>query len=217
MPLVMSQYNIQFFFHVLDFVGTAGFAAGGALAALRKELDGYGVLVVATAAAVGGGLTRDVLIGRIPPLALVHPQYFILILLTTAACIALRRHIHRYQGLVVFMDALGLGFFAIVGFEAARLYGIPWYGALFLGLVTGTTGGMIKDVLLGEIPTVLRREIYAMACVVGILLYLVLMIPGIPRELNALLSSGTIFLLRIISYRKGWNFPMFRLEKGEGE
>ncbi len=206
----MAFYNVQVFFHVLDIVGTAGFAAGGALAAIRKEMDGYGVLVVATAAAVGGGLARDVMIGRVPPLALTHPQYFGVIFLTTLVCIALRRNIHRLQGLVVFMDALGLGFFAIVGFEAARLYGLPWYGALFCGVVTGTTGGMIKDVLLGEIPTVLRREIYALACVVGILCHMGLIALRAPREMNALLSSGTVFLLRMVSYRKGWNFPVFR-------
>ena len=192
----MLKYDVQAFFRFLDIAGTAGFAAGGALAAMRKELDGYGVLVVAAAAAVGGGITRDVLIGRIPPLVLTRPQYFGVILLTTLICVALRRSISRFERLIVFMDALGLGFFAVVGFEAGRFYGVPWYGALFLGVVTGTTGGMIKDVLLGEIPTVLRREIYASACVLGIRCYMTLSALKVPREANAVLSSAAVFLDR---------------------
>ena len=211
----MLNSELQLFFRLLDIAGTLGFAAGGAIAAMRKGLDFYGVFLVAAATAVGGGLVRDVLIGSVPPAALMHGTYFAVILLTTSSCFLLRRKICKFEKAFIYMDALGLGFFSVVGYEAAFSKGVPWYGSLFLGVVTGTFGGMIKDVLLGEIPVVLRREIYASASMVGILIYLVLNLTPLPREAGALLSVILVFSLRIISVKRGWNLPSvsFRKEK----
>ena len=209
----MMNTELQFFFRLLDVAGTIGFAAGGALAAMRKGLDLYGVSLVAAATAVGGGLVRDVLIGNVPPTALTHWQYFAVILLSTLACFLFRKRISRFERAFLYMDALGLGFFSVVGYEAAFLRGVPWYGSLFLGVVTGTFGGMIKDVLLGEIPVVLRREIYASASLAGILAYLLLGLTPLPREAGALVAVALVFSLRMISVKRGWNLPSVRFRK----
>jgi len=203
----MLNPELHVFFRFLDIAGTVGFAAGGAMAAMRKNLDLYGVFVVAVFTAIGGGLVRDVLIGSVPPAALMHWLYLAVVSGTTFACFLLRRKIKRIERFVVFMDALGLGFFSIVGYEAAFSRGVTWYGSLFLGVVTGTFGGMIKDVLLGEIPAVLRREIYASASMAGILVYIASNRTPLPREVDALAAVSVVFLLRMISVKRGWNLP----------
>jgi uncharacterized membrane protein YeiH len=141
--------------HALDLVGTFAFALSGALLAARKRMDVFGVIVLAIAAGLGGGIARDLLIGALPPRAITHWAY-----LTTAAAaglvgFALPAHLRRA------LDAAGLGAFAVAGAAKAMAHGVPALGAVVIGVVAAVGGGVARDLLAGEIPVILHSEIYA--------------------------------------------------------
>jgi uncharacterized membrane protein YeiH len=147
--------------HALDLVGTFAFALSGALLAARKRMDVFGVIVLAIAAGLGGGIARDLLIGALPPRAITHWAY-----LTTAAAaglvgFALPAHLRRARRAVLVLDAAGLGAFAVAGAAKAMAHGVPALGAVVIGVVAAVGGGVARDLLAGEIPVILHSEIYA--------------------------------------------------------
>ena len=152
---------------VLDLVGTLAFAISGATAGVRKQLDLFGVLVLAFAAATAGGITRDALLGATPPAALVDWRYLAVSIFAGLAAFHGYRRVERLRNPVQLFDAIGLGVFAVSGAAKALDYGLGPSGAVLLGIVSGIGGGIARDVLLAEIPCVLRRELYAVAALLG--------------------------------------------------
>ena len=193
---------------IADIAGTALFAIEGATTAIRADLDLLGVLVLAFATALGGGVIRDVLIGSVPPSALRDWRYpavaFIAGGITFAAYGAA---LPVPPGLVVGLDAAGLGLFAVAGAEKALQFRIQPLIAVLLGTITGVGGGTIRDVLLAQIPAVLRVDVYATAALGGAAVLVVARQVGCPPAWAAALGGTACFVLRMLAVRLHWNLP----------
>ena len=152
---------------LLDLAGTFVFALSGALAGVKRELDLFGVLVLSFVAGNSGGITRDLLIGAVPPGAVGDWRYLGVSLFAGVVTFYFSSLIVRMANAVLIFDAAGLAFFAVTGASKALAFGLNPITAIVLGMVTGIGGGMVRDVLLAEIPTVLRAELYAVAALVA--------------------------------------------------
>lgn len=193
--------------HALDLLGTAAFAASGAWAGIRHRMDLFGVLVLAMVTAVGGGPLRDLLLGDVPVFCLRDETYFFLSLAVAAAVFCFHARLNFLQHPLVWFDALGLGTFVVIGTRKALHFGLGPVGAVMMGIMTATAGGLVRDVLSGQVPLILRREIYASACLAGALLLVLLHRTPLPEALVACLSGGLVIVLRILAIRRHWQLP----------
>ncbi len=205
--------------YALDLVGVAVFAISGALAAGRKSLDLLGVVVVATATAVGGGTLRDLLLDRHPIFWIADPAYIVVITVAALATVAWTRRFHPPEKMLLIADALGLALFSITGAQIAQQAGLSPPIVVLLGTMTGTAGGMIRDVLTNEIPMILRpvMELYATAAIAGIMLYLALEALGVPRGPAAIVGMVAIAALRFAAILTNLKLPVFSLPPEKGE
>lgn len=196
------------FISLLEFIGTFAFAISGALVAVRHRLDLFGVLVLSFAASVAGGMMRDVLLGATPPLALADWRYLGVSLL--AGLLTFFRHadVERMRNPVQFFDAVGLGLFAVLGTGKALAAGLGPMGAIMLGVLTGVGGGIARDVLVAQIPQVLRRELYAMAALAGSIVVVGGDMLGLPAAPVAVAGATLCFALRWMAIRRGWRLPV---------
>lgn len=201
------EVSISELVHVLDLVGTFAFAITGAMAGVRRQFDFFGVLVLAVVTAVAGGITRDVLIGAVPPAALVRWEYLALALL--AGVLTLRFHavLARLNHPVLVFDAAGLATFAVVGTEKALAYGVIWPMAAVLGMVSAIGGGMLRDMLSARVPVVLHAEIYAVAALAGALVVAIGSLLSWPAELFIATGAVLSFALRLAGIHRGWKLP----------
>lgn len=192
----------------IDFVGTFAFAISGATVGVRKGLDLFGVLVLSFAAATAGGIARDALLGATPPVALVDARY--LAISTLAGLVTFYRYaaVERLRHPVQLSDAVGLGLFAVAGAGKALAHGVGPVGAVMLGVLTGVGGGVMRDVLVAEIPSVLRRELYAVAALVGALVVVAGDALELPAGPVALAGATACFALRFWAMRRGWQLPV---------
>ncbi|MEE4494705.1 trimeric intracellular cation channel family protein [Streptomyces sp. NPDC050529] len=195
--------------HALDIVGIFVFAISGALLAVRKNFDVFGIAVLAEVTALGGGLFRDVIIGAVPPAAFTDLGYFTTPLLAAGLVFFLHPQVERIQLGVNVFDAAGLGLFCVTGTVKAYDYGLGLTASAALGLATAVGGGVLRDVLANEVPSLLRwdRDLYAVPAIVGATM-IVLCIRF--DALNAF-SSGcavlTAFVLRLLALRYHWRAP----------
>lgn len=197
---------------VLDMTGTFVFALSGALAGVKRELDLFGVLVLSFAAANSGGITRDLLIGAVPPGAINDWRYLGVSLFAGVITFYFSPLIVRLSNPVLLFDAAGLALFACSGASKALAYGLNPVMAITLGMVTGIGGGMVRDVLLAEIPTVLRAELYAVAALAAAAVVVIghmLQLPVAPVTAVALILC---FWLRVMAIRHGWRLPVAKFK-----
>src|ERR1700692_3832573 len=193
---------------VLDLLGTFVFALSGALAGVKRELDLFGVLVLSCAAGNSGGITRELLIGSVPPSAVNDWRYLGVSLAAGVTTFYFSSLIVRMWNPVILFDAAGLALFAVTGASKALSYGLNPVMATALGMVTGIGGGMVRDVLLAEIPTVLRAELYAVAALAAAAVVVIghsLQLPVAPVTAVALILC---FWLRVMAIRHGWRLPV---------
>ena len=193
---------------VLDLVGTFVFGLNGALTAVRTaRLDIVGVVTLGVITAVGGGIIRDVLIGAIPPATFRDWRY--LALATCGALIAFvaSRRLVRLEMPIVVLDAVGLSVFAVMGTAKARLYGLETGPAILLGVVTAVGGGTLRDTLVGEVPSVLRSDLYAIPALVAAAITIVLMEVRIYGLATALGAAAVCFVIRMLAVRYGLQAP----------
>ena len=193
--------------YVFDLLGTFAFAVSGAIAAVRKKMDLYGILVLATVTAVGGGTIRDVLVGRVPPFIFRDITYFFVSITAGLLVFFFHTYVERRFKLLLIMDAIGLGTFTVIGISVGLKFEIGYFGAIFLGVMTATAGGMMRDILQGEVPLVLQREIYASACIAGGLIFVSLDILNVMLNINVFISGAAVIAIRMISITKNWNLP----------
>ena len=197
--------------HVMDFLGVAVFAVSGVLAAGRKHLDWFGVLVIAMVTAVGGGTLRDLLIDR-PVFWLIHTGYLWVIIAATLLTMVIVRVRDIPMRALLIADALGLALFAISGARIAEVAGYGGIVAVILGTMTGVAGGVVRDMLLAEIPLLLRDgEIYATAALLGIVVFLGLQALGLERTTAAYFGMAVIVALRFTGIFLGLRMPALRL------
>jgi uncharacterized membrane protein YeiH len=198
---------------VLDFVGVSVFAVSGALAAGRKQLDLLGVVVLALVTAIGGGTIRDVLLDRSPIFWLANSSYILVIAASALLTVAYARWRRPPRSALLLADALGLALFSITGAQIAERSGLPAVSCVVLGTITGSAGGMVRDVLSAEIPLVLRRgNLYATAAIAGTAIYVALEALGVPRPIPSFAGMTVLAGLRLAAILWGLQLPVFELD-----
>ncbi|QNN54733.1 trimeric intracellular cation channel family protein [Nocardioides mesophilus] len=191
----------------LDLLGIFVFALSGGLVAVRKELDVFGVIMLAGTTGLGGGFLRDVLIGAVPPASLRDWRY--LLVPVAAGLLVFRFHpsLGRMERLVTVFDAAGLALFCVTGALKAQAYGLGPLPAALLGMLTGIGGGIARDVLAGRVPVVLRGDLYATPALVGAGLAVVGVQAGLPTAAVAGPAALVCFGWRLLAIRRGWEAP----------
>lgn len=193
----------------LFIVGIGVEAMTGAIAAGRKKMDFFGVMVIACITALGGGTVRDLLFNTYPIIWIAHPEY----LFYTAACalftIAIARYLSRFMHVFLILDALGLSTFVIIGTQKMLLNGLSPSMAVIGGMLTGISGGMLRDILCNDIPLVLQKELYAVIAMGGGLLFILLQHIGLSEHFNVLITLISIFLTRLLAIFFKIQIPTF--------
>lgn len=200
---------------VLDLGGTFVFAISGAMAAVKHRLDVFGVLVLAFAAGNAGGITRDVLIGAVPPAAIADWKYLCVSVAAGLITFFWYPVTDRFRNDVLWFDAVGLAFFAVAGAEKALVFGLSPVMAALLGMLTGIGGGMLRDVLVAEIPAVLRADLYALAALAGAAVVVAGHVLHLPAVASTIVGGVLCFALRFMAIRFGWHLPTARVSEGQ--
>lgn len=193
--------------YVLDLIGTAAFAASGALAGVRRQMDMLGVLVLGIVTAIGGGTLRDILLGDTPPFCLKDETYLYISIAVALLTFFAHHVLDRNSNPLLFFDAIGLGTFVVIGTGKALDFHTGFIGAVTMGVMTATAGGVVRDVLSNQVPLILQKEIYASACIVGGVLFYVLDRMGWPRPAVMLIAAGVVVGLRLLAIRHNWALP----------
>lgn len=193
---------------ILDLCGTFAFALSGAMAGIRGRLDVFGVLVLSVATSTFGGIGRDLLIGATPPAALVDWRYMTVSIAAGLIAFFWSPLIERLRNPVRVLDAAGLAFFAVAGTQKALAFGLSPMMAAVLGMLTGIGGGIVRDVLLAQVPAVLRSDLYAVAALAGAAIVAGGHMLHIPPIMTALFGGLVCFGLRILAIRWGWSLPL---------
>ncbi|MCX7556624.1 trimeric intracellular cation channel family protein [Xanthomonadaceae bacterium JHOS43] len=198
----------SWFVTLLDFIGTFAFAISGALLAVRRNLDLFGVLVLSFAAASSGGIVRDLLLAATPPVALADWRY--LAVAVVAGIITFHRadRVEKLRNPVQFFDAVGLGLFAVLGAGKALAYGLGPVPAVMLGVLSGIGGGIARDVLVAQVPNVLKHELYAVAALVGASIVVAGHMFDWPAAPTTAAGAIACIGLRILAIRRGWRLPV---------
>lgn len=193
---------------VFDLIGTFVFAISGALAGARHRLDLFGVLVLSFAAATFGGIIRDVVIGAIPPASIQDWRYVTVSILAGVVTFYWQPRVTRWQRAMMIFDAAGLGLFAVAGAGKALAFHLGPVPAALLGMLTGIGGGVVRDVLVSEVPAVLRADIYAVAALAGASIVVIANMLQLPMQPAAVFGAALCFGIRMVAIRRGWRFPV---------
>lgn len=200
----MSQTDVLL---ILDLAGIAVFAISGALTAVEHQLDVFGVFVLAGLTALGGGLLRDTILGATPPKALTDWRYLAVPAVGALLVFFVHPAVSRMARPLLLFDAAGLGLFTAAGTQKALSFGLGALGAIVLGVLTAIGGGMLRDVLVREIPVVLHREVYALAAALGAVVVVLGDAADANRFFIALLAAAVTFTFRVIARLRQWSAP----------
>lgn len=198
---------------VLDFIGTFAFAISGIRLASAKQFDWFGAYVVGMATAIGGGTIRDLLLD-VTPGWMTNPIYLICTGLALFWVIGFGRLLIHLHNTFFLFDSIGLALFTVVGVGKTLDLGYPYYVAIIMGSITGAAGGVLRDVFINEIPLIFRKEIYAMACVIGGLVYWGCDVLGMESYYCQILGGGAVFIVRLLAVKYHICLPIL---KGEEE
>jgi uncharacterized membrane protein YeiH len=193
---------------VADLIGVAVFAASGASAAVAKRLDLFGVGFVGFVAALGGGILRDLVIDAVPPLAFADWRYPVTAVCASVAVFYLHPQLNRLRRTVLLLDAAGLGLFTVTGTLKALDAGMPAGGACLIGMLTGIGGGLARDLLTGEIPVVLQRDIYAVVALGGAATVVLLSRIGLAGPVPLAGAAAAMTGLRLLALYRRWSAPV---------
>ncbi len=196
------------FLEVCELIGVAAFAASGAITAIEKKLDVFGIMVLAFLTAVGGGVLRDVIMDQGVPVFFSNYRYTAIILATSVVMMLLRDRV-RWTFPFVVIDTLGLAVFTVVAGVKAIDSGMNLLAFLFVSVITGIGGGLMRDIVVREIPLILRKEVYATAVLIGALV-LWFTLPFLGRQISTYLSIAVVFSVRMVSYRMNLNLTFVR-------
>lgn len=197
------------FVQILDFVGTFAFAISGIRLASAKRFDWFGAYIVGLATAIGGGTLRDVML-NVTPVWMTNPMYLICTAFAMFFVIIFGKHLIHLNNTFFLFDSIGLALFTVVGFEKTMALGFPFWTAIIMGSITGAAGGVIRDVFINEIPLIFRKEIYAMACVVGGLAYWLCLLVGMEAYQSQIIGGTTVFLVRILAVKYKLTLPILK-------
>lgn len=189
------------------------FAVTGALAAGHKKMDVFGIVVVAIVTAIGGGTVRDVILGIRPVLWISSPVYVVVATAAALATFALPWVVRRAVKVLYVFDALGLAVFTVIGCQKAAVLHVPYIIVVVMGIMTGVAGGVIRDILCGEIPLVLRKEIYATASLAGGVAFVILYHYGVTGGVAALVAASVTLVIRLVAIRYHLSLPTLNVEE----
>jgi uncharacterized membrane protein YeiH len=194
-------------FHLLDIIGTMAFAMSGALTAMNKKLDPFGVFIIAFVTAVGGGTLRDIMIGRTPVGWMLDLKYVYVIAIGFVLAIIFRKKFDRLRTSLFLFDTIGLGVFTLIGLEKGINIGLHPVICIALGTLTACFGGVIRDILCTEIPVIFRREIYATICILGGIVFFLLRKLNLDNDVLYLTTSLVIISVRLMAVKFKWYLP----------
>ncbi len=196
-------------FHLLDIIGTIAFAMSGALTAMSKKMDGFGIFIIAFVTAVGGGTLRDVMIGRTPVGWMLDLEYVYVICIACVFAVLFRKKFDRLRTSLFLFDTIGLGVFTLIGLEKGIVIGLHPIICIALGTMTACFGGVIRDILCAEIPVIFRKEIYATICILGGLVFFILKRFNLDDDFLYITTSLVIISVRLMAVKFKWYLPTF--------
>lgn len=202
---LLELLNIDFL-TILDYIGTFAFAISGVRIAAYKNFDFFGAYVVGFVTAVGGGTLRDLMLG-ITPFWMEQPSYVIITGIALLFAIAFGKLASKLGRTFFIFDAIGISLFTVVGLEKSLVEGFPIWVSIIMGTITGVAGGMFRDVFVNEIPLIFRKDIYAIACLLGGFVYYLCLTLEVPLALTQILAASSVFIIRILSVRFGISLP----------
>ena len=206
LPTFKMELN---YINIIDYLGTFAFAISGIRIAATKRFDWFGAYVVGLVTAIGGGTTRDLLLG-ITPFWMTQPSYLIITGIALLFVIAFGKWIVRLNYTIFMFDAIGLGLFVVVGIDKTIAQGFPPWVAIAMGMITGSVGGIIRDVLINQIPLILRKDFYAMACVVGGLIYFACLRLNFSLFTIQTVSLISVILIRVLAAKYHIGLPVMK-------
>lgn len=197
------------FVGILEFVGTIAFAISGIRLAAAKEFDWFGAVVVGFVTAIGGGTVRDLLLD-VTPFWMLNSIYLICTIIGLFIVLIFSKRLVRLDTPFFIFDTIGLALFVVVGVEKTIHLGYPFWVAIVMGTITGILGGVLRDVFINEIPLVFRKEIYALACVFGGVVYWICYKLGWSNVVCEIVTSIAIFLIRVLAVKFQWGLPKMK-------
>lgn len=197
------------FIDILEFLGTFAFAISGIRLASGKQIDWFGAYIIGLITAIGGGTLRDLLID-VTPFWMTNSMYFSTTALALLATLLFKEKIFKLGEALFLFDAIGLGLFTVVGITKSVDVGLPIWVSITMGTITGTVGGVLRDVLLNEVPALFKRDIYAMACIAGGLVYFAGQYLGLPSTATEISAAAAVIVLRLVAVRYHLHIPVLK-------
>lgn len=208
--------NISLFF-LIEAIGTIAFASSGAMTAIRKRLDLLGIIILGETTAVGGGMLRDILLGRVPPSLFINPVYVIMAFVTVLILFFIIRfnqqimtgpYIVAYEKIMNIFDAVGLAAFTVTGIDTAAMagYGEYHFLSIFLGVLTGVGGGVLRDIMAGQTPYILKKHVYACASLAGAIFYVYLS-GALGSNVAMVTGALLVIAIRLLATKYCWDLP----------
>ncbi len=208
--MVDFSFPIDGFISILDYLGTAAFAITGASKAIAHKADIFGIIVLATVVGVAGGITRDVIFGRFPT-AFSDPIYIGITVIVGIAMFFLYSYFKKRMNVWLVFDAIGLGVFSIIGASIAyQIVGLDFLPIMFGGVITAIGGGILRDVFVREIPIVFVKEVYAIASIIGIVIFYVILYYGGDMQVASIIGIIIATGIRLLAMKYNWNLPKVR-------
>lgn len=192
---------------IIDILGTISFAMSGALTAMRKKLDVFGILIIALVTSVGGGTLRDILIGKTPVSWMLNMTFVYVIISATVVAIIFRSYLKYVRRSLFLFDTIGIALYTIAGVQIATAAGLDPVVCVILGTISACFGGVLRDILCNEIPIIFHKEIYATVCLLGGSIYLGLSEAGMSQAYAMVISGIVIILIRTLAVVRQWSLP----------
>ncbi len=197
------------FITIIDYIGTFAFAISGIRLAAAKNFDIFGAYVVGFVTAIGGGTLRDLFLGM-TPFWMEQPSYVVITAVALVFVIVFRKQVVKLNNTFFIFDAIGIGLFTVVGVERSLEAGFPMWVNIIMGSITGAAGGMFRDIFINEVPLIFRKDIYAVACVLGGVTYYICLWLGCSHILTQIISAISVILIRILSVRFSISLPSLK-------
>lgn len=194
-------------FRIIDIAGTVAFSIAGAFAAMEKKLDVFGIFVIAFVTALGGGTLRDVLIGEVPVRWMLDLRPGVIVLISTIAAMLFIKANKHFHKILLLFDSIGLGFFTVLGIQTGIALNFHPAICISLGTITACFGGVIRDILLNNIPLIFQKEIYATTCIFGGIIFFILQKVDMPNLPLDTICIVIIVALRLLAVRFNWQLP----------
>jgi uncharacterized membrane protein YeiH len=197
----------SFFTTLLNLTGTFAFAISGIRLASGKQVDWFGAYLIGLATAIGGGTVRDLLL-NVTPFWMLDSKYFLTTGVALLATLLFKEKILKWRNTLFMFDAIGLGLFTIVGISKSIEMNLPFWVCIVMGTITGSIGGVVRDVLLNEVPLLLRKDIYALACIAGGLVYFACLHFHLSINLTEFIAAFTVIFIRVIALKFHIHLPV---------